>query len=172
VVEEVSELANKDWGSVCDRCHGSGKTDFGLRCSYCNGFGRISIERGEPRTQITETETIREVRRQVTVDGKQVDLRNGRNHMILFPPISNLIDLAQVWLHQLETEDDRTVLRAVRMDLQRLIAYRGNELPPDLKRIILLTLKGELSDPLQVGKPPLPSPSTHFHEPKPYPQGD
>jgi hypothetical protein len=82
----------------------------------------------------------RQARRQITVDGKHVDLRNERAHMILTPPIENLLPLADIWLKELESETDPRAKRAIGLTLKRLQAYRGHELPLELKHRILRAL--------------------------------
>jgi hypothetical protein len=78
-------------------------------------------------------EKLREVHRQITVDGKKVDLRSGWNHLILTCDIENLELLASNWLRQLKAEKEPRVWRAVQMNLMKLLAYRGRELSSELK---------------------------------------
>ena len=75
----------------------------------------------------------RKVHRQVTINNEKVDLRSERALMILTPPIENLELVARVWLRQLESETEPRVLRRIRMDLLRLLAWRGKELSMELK---------------------------------------
>jgi hypothetical protein len=77
------------------------------------------------------------VRRQITIDGKEVDLRNGRNHMLLTCKLENLQSLLPHWVNMLLHEPDSKTKRSIEMNLERLIAYRGHELPPDVKQSIL-----------------------------------
>ena len=83
----------------------------------------------------------REVHRQVTVDGKGIDLRNDRSRMIVTPPIENLIIMATVWMNRLKTERNIGPWRANRLTLDRLLAYRGHELPPMLKDQLISALE-------------------------------
>lgn len=82
----------------------------------------------------------RAVHRQVTVDGKKVDLRSGRDYMLMTAPIENLAEQAPTWLKELEAEQDLKAFRAKRLQLQRLLAYRAHELPPMLHDRIISVL--------------------------------
>ena len=77
----------------------------------------------------------------MTVDGKRVDLRSERAHMIVAPPVENLIIMASVWMKRLETEWDQRAWRANRLNLERLLTYRGHELPLPLKDDIIKALE-------------------------------
>jgi len=118
----------------------------------CGGLGsymsETPLKAGDVLFSETTTETVtRTVHRQATIEGRKVDLRNGRNHMILTANIEDLLDLAPVWLTMLETKTDPRARSAIEITLQCLIAYRGRELPENLRQIILSTLKGELHTP-------------------------
>jgi len=82
----------------------------------------------------------REVRRQMTVNGRRVDLRSERAHMIVTPPVENLIIMAHIWMKRLETEQDQRAWRANRLNLERLLTYRGHELPLALKDDVIKAL--------------------------------
>jgi hypothetical protein len=87
----------------------------------------VKILKGRPR----------EARRQTTIDGRRVDLRSERAHMILTPPIENLIPLVNIWIQELEIETDHKVRRAIALTLKRVQAYRGHELPAESRERIL-----------------------------------
>ena len=82
----------------------------------------------------------REVHRQVTIDGKHVDLRNSKNHLLMTVPIEHLEVVAPLWLNDFKTEQDLRAFRALRMKLQDLLAYRCSELSPPLKNMITSVL--------------------------------
>ena len=82
----------------------------------------------------------REVRRQVTVDGQHVDIRNKKGLMMATSPIENLLALAQVSLEEVTRETDPKVRRAHVMYLRDLIGFRGHELPEQRKAAILEAL--------------------------------
>jgi hypothetical protein len=87
----------------------------------------LEIAKAEPR----------EVSREVRIAGKRVDLRSERAHMILTPPIENLLPLAEIWMQRLDEERDPRAWRACRLTLDRLLAYRGHELPVQLRERII-----------------------------------
>jgi hypothetical protein len=82
----------------------------------------------------------RAVHRQITIDGKRVDIRSERAHMIVTPPVENLIIMASIWMKRLETEQDQRAWRANRLNLERLLTYRGHELPLALKDDVIKAL--------------------------------
>jgi len=100
-----------------------------------------SIRIKPPALKLLKEKLPRQVHRQTTVDGKRVDLRSERAHMIVTPPIENLIVTAPLWIHELQVETERGAWRAIRLKLERLLAYRGHELPLQLKDDIITALQ-------------------------------
>ena len=82
----------------------------------------------------------REVHRQVTIDGKKVDLRNDRARMIVTMSVESLVALTPIWIEQLQIEREPRPQRAMRLQLERLLAYRGPDLPLILKDKVITAL--------------------------------
>jgi len=78
----------------------------------------------------------RRVHSQLTVDGRKIDLRNERAYMILVPPIENLVARIPTWVKLLKTERDPRAWKAIYLKLDRLLTYRGHELPPKSKNYL------------------------------------
>ena len=65
----------------------------------------------------------RENKRQVTINGKKIEIRSERASMILAPPIENLIIMARVWMNHLEIllrENHQGIASDARFDLYTL----------------------------------------------------
>jgi hypothetical protein len=90
--------------------------------------------------------------RQITVDGKHVDIRNKRGLMMLNSPIENLLALAEVSIEELAREIDPKVRRAHVMYLRDLIGFRGHELPERRRDTILEALSPCTTQGIEVGK--------------------
>jgi hypothetical protein len=86
------------------------------------------------------------VHRQVTVDGRAVDLRNRANFDLLNADIKDVENVAYSWLHELRTTANKRVKRGVKLALQRTLLLRGRQLPQDLYDTINLRIRGQLSD--------------------------
>lgn len=112
-----------------------------------------------------------EVHRQVTVNGKKVDLRNERALMILTPPIENLVTMIPLWVQQLRIEREPRPWRAIYLKLDRLLTYRGHELPVKSKNYLISVLSeytssnnGDQSPNANEGTEERERENTHFRE--------
>lgn len=59
-MEETSEVAQKNWGVVCEKCQGSGTDSKGARCLNCYGYGRLTpdpLASIPPGSKVTRTLT-------------------------------------------------------------------------------------------------------------------
>jgi hypothetical protein len=94
------------------------------------------------RKQIGE----RQVRRQKTVNGKAVDLRNRRGHMILTCPVQNLVVLVRHWENIALYEPYQRMRHAAEINLETALACRtGNGEPTDLPDQVRLEILDTLA---------------------------
>jgi len=82
-MEELGQVAEKSWGTVCEQCHGSGKNPLGARCLNCYGFGQVtpdphaSIPEGTKITR-TMTETIEPAKPRIDFRGRAGPIKFAR----------------------------------------------------------------------------------------------
>jgi len=88
----------------------------------------------------------KDVRRQVTIDGKEVDLRNRANFDLVNARIEDVEAVTQSYLHQLRNSPIRGQRRACMCQLHRVMLLRGPELHRDLFSSICLRLGSELPE--------------------------
>jgi hypothetical protein len=85
-----------------------------------------------------------EVRRQVTIDGTRVDLRNRSNFDLVNTGIEQVEVVAQSYLTQLRNKPIKKVRRACKCQLQRIMLLRGPELHCGLYASICLRIGAPL----------------------------
>jgi len=91
---------------------------------------------------------LRPVYRQATIDGEKVDLRSGVALMIATAEIANLADIARLWLACVKNEQGDRGRSKPRINLERVIGWRGHELAaynPELKAEIMTLLTSPCS---------------------------
>jgi hypothetical protein len=91
---------------------------------------------------------LRPVHRQATIDGEKVDLRSGVALMIATAEIANLADTARLWLACVKNEQGDRGRSKPRINLERVIGWRGHELAaydPELKAEIMTLLTSPCS---------------------------
>ncbi len=120
--------------------------------------------------------------RQLTIEGKEIDLRNRANFDLVNADIRNVENLARSYMHQFRTRPTKRQRRRLICELDRLMLLRGQELSRPLYDSICLRLGMEvppdfwhlpsemLSDPELVSKivgkmrSPLPCPVENLGE--------
>ena len=78
--------------------------------------------------------------RQVTVEGKQIDLRNRANFDLLKAAIQDVENVAHSYLHQFAQDPTKRQRRRLTCELQRVMTLRGQELSRSLYGSICLRL--------------------------------
>jgi lauroyl/myristoyl acyltransferase len=83
-------------------------------------------------------------RTQVTVNGVELELRSIIGRMLYTTSPANLANACRLWLADLRLERPARVRRRVRINLERAIGVRGDDLDPALRQQIMdaLTEKG------------------------------
>jgi hypothetical protein len=121
------------------------RDDSGQPCATCVHIKPEGLKLLRDRSRV--------VHRQITVEGKKIDLRNGRAHLILAPPLENLVSIVPIWIGELQREREPRTWRAIRLQLERLLIYRGHELPLELKDRLVSVLN-ECTQPNTDGSMP------------------
>jgi len=92
-------------------------TPLGLKLMRELGEG-LKMMREGPKTH----------RRQITIEGKEIDLRNRANFDIAVAGIKEVEGVAQSYLTQLRNRPNKRVRRRLKCELQRVLLMRGPEL--------------------------------------------
>jgi hypothetical protein len=78
--------------------------------------------------------------RQVTVEGKEFDIRNGVNFALVHARIQDVENVAHSYLHQFRSEPTKRQRRRLLLELHRVMLLRGKELSRPLYDSISLRL--------------------------------
>jgi len=82
--------------------------------------------------------------RQVTIEGREIDLRNRANFDLLHARIENVENVAESYLHQIRNNHTKAQRRACMCQLHRLLLLRGPQLRRDLFGSVCLRLGASL----------------------------
>ncbi len=93
-----------------------------------NGNPMLVTVRLRPSTvDALRQETRQPLRRQVTIEGKEIDLRNGANHEILGARIEDLASVTKSYLSNLRNDPEPKVRRASQIRLHKVLLLRGGD---------------------------------------------
>ena len=132
------DVPGMDWGSVVAQM----KQDY---VSYADVFPGAEGEDGLPqildvRLKPNVFRDLKEAapRRQVTIDGKSVDVRNRANFDLLNADIKDVEKVAESYLSQFKNRPTKRVRRRLTCELQRLLLLKGPLLNRELYGSICL----------------------------------
>jgi len=83
-------------------------------------------------------------RRQITIDAKHLDLRNGATYEVLAATPEALNIVAESYLNNIKTSSVKKVKRACQRELHRMILLRSSDLTPEILEEARFTLTGIL----------------------------
>jgi hypothetical protein len=93
----------------------------------------VELSREEPKPP-------RQVHRQITIEGKQIDVRNRANFDLLNARIEDVENLSQSYLHQMRSQPTKRQRRRLTCELQRVMTLRGKDLSRPLYGSVCLRL--------------------------------